>query len=67
MVYKPCSNRTSGATSLNWIFSLFYVTSKSDNFNWVMIAVYGAARDEKKPEFLSEYDCLDLGRKIYWQ
>jgi hypothetical protein len=32
----------------------FYVTSKKDNFKWVLVAVYGAAQDEQKPEFLAE-------------
>jgi exonuclease III len=32
----------------------FYVTSKNDNFKWVLVAVYGAAQDEQKPEFLAE-------------
>jgi hypothetical protein len=32
----------------------FYVSSKSDNFKWVVVAVYGAAQDEQKPEFLAE-------------
>jgi hypothetical protein len=30
------------------------VTSRSNNFRWVLVAVYGAAEDEQKPEFLSE-------------
>lgn len=32
----------------------FYVTSKVDNFKRVLIAVYGAAQDDKKPDFLAE-------------
>jgi exonuclease III len=32
----------------------FYVTSKHDNFKWVLVAVYGAAQDEHKPDFLAE-------------
>jgi hypothetical protein len=32
----------------------FYVTSKADNFKWVLVAVYGAAQDEQKPDFLAE-------------
>jgi hypothetical protein len=31
-----------------------FVTSKLDNFKWVLVAVYGAAQDEQKPEFLAE-------------
>jgi hypothetical protein len=30
------------------------VTSKHDNFKWVLVAVYGAAQDEQKPDFLAE-------------
>jgi hypothetical protein len=32
----------------------FYVTSKSDNFKRALVAVYGAAQDEHKPDFLAE-------------
>jgi hypothetical protein len=32
----------------------FYVTSKSDNFKWALVAVYGAAQDEHKAGFLAE-------------
>jgi hypothetical protein len=32
----------------------FYVTKKSDNFKWVIVAVYGAAQDEHKADFLAE-------------
>jgi hypothetical protein len=27
----------------------FYITSKHDNYKWVLVAVYGAAQDEQKP------------------
>ena len=30
----------------------FRVTSKEDGFNWALVAVYGAAQPELKPEFL---------------
>jgi hypothetical protein len=32
----------------------FYVTSKNDNFKWALLAVYGAAQDEHKADFLAE-------------
>jgi hypothetical protein len=32
----------------------FYVTTRCDNFKWVIVAVYGAAQDEHKAEFLAE-------------
>jgi hypothetical protein len=32
----------------------FYVTSRHDNFKWVLVAVYGAAQEEHKPDFLAE-------------
>jgi hypothetical protein len=32
----------------------FYVTSKLDNFKWALVAVYGAAQDEHKADFLAE-------------
>jgi hypothetical protein len=32
----------------------FYVKSKVDHFRWALVAVYGAAQDEHKPEFLAE-------------
>ena len=32
----------------------FHIISKSDNFEWVLVAVYGAAQEDKKGEFLSE-------------
>jgi hypothetical protein len=30
------------------------LSSKSDNFEWALVAVYGAAQDAHNPEFLSE-------------
>ena len=30
----------------------FRVRSKADGFNWALVAVYGAAQPELKPEFL---------------
>jgi hypothetical protein len=35
-------------------FVKFHVRSKNDGFDWILVPVYGAAQDEKKPEFLSE-------------
>jgi hypothetical protein len=35
-----------------------FVTSKVDHFHWVLVAVYGAAQDEHKPEFLAELVCI---------
>jgi hypothetical protein len=32
----------------------FYVTTRCDNLKWVIVAVYGAAQDEHKAEFLAE-------------
>jgi hypothetical protein len=32
----------------------FYVTSRCDDFKWVIVAVYGAAHDEHKADFLVE-------------
>jgi hypothetical protein len=32
----------------------FHIRSKNDGFDWVLVPVYGAAQDDKKPEFLSE-------------
>jgi hypothetical protein len=32
----------------------FYVESKSDHFRWALVAVYGVAQNEHKPEFLAE-------------
>jgi hypothetical protein len=32
----------------------FFVESKADHFRWALVAVYGAAQDEHKPEFLAE-------------
>jgi hypothetical protein len=32
----------------------FKVRSKIDGFDWILVPVYEAAQDEKKPEFLSE-------------
>jgi hypothetical protein len=33
----------------------FHVRSKSDGFDWILVPVYGAAQDDKKLEFLSEF------------
>jgi hypothetical protein len=32
----------------------FYVTSKSDNLRWALVAVYEAAQDEHKADFLAK-------------
>ena len=32
----------------------FRVRSKEDEFNWALVAVYGAAQPELKPEFLAD-------------
>lgn len=32
----------------------FYITSRVDHFLWALVAVYGAAQDKQKPEFLAE-------------
>lgn len=32
----------------------FRVRSKDDGFNWALVAVYGAAQPELKPEFLAD-------------
>ena len=32
----------------------FHVRSRSDGFSWALVAVYGAAQPELKPDFLSE-------------
>ena len=32
----------------------FHLRSKNDGFLWALVVVYGAAQDEKKPDFLSE-------------
>jgi len=32
----------------------FRVRSKADGFNWALVAVYGAAQPEHKPEFLAD-------------
>ena len=31
-----------------------YLRSKQDGFEWILVSVYGAAQDSRKPEFLSE-------------
>jgi exonuclease III len=31
-----------------------YLRSKHDGFEWILVSVYGAAQDSRKPEFLSE-------------
>jgi hypothetical protein len=38
-----------------------HLVSKSDGFERALIAVYGAAQDTKKPEFLAEFvrSCKD--------
>jgi hypothetical protein len=33
----------------------FYVTSKLDDYKWALVAVYGAAQDEHKADFLAEF------------
>jgi hypothetical protein len=35
----------------------FHVCSRNDGFDWVLVPVYGAAQDEKNPEFLSKLVC----------
>ena len=32
----------------------FWVRSKADGFNWALVAVYGAAQPELKPDFLAD-------------
>ena len=32
----------------------FRVRSKTDGFNWALVAVYGAAQPELKPDFLAD-------------
>jgi hypothetical protein len=32
----------------------FHLKIKRDNFEWAMVAVYGAAQDRHKPSFLAE-------------
>jgi hypothetical protein len=32
----------------------FHVRSRSDGFSWALVAVYGAAQPELKPDFLAE-------------
>ena len=32
----------------------FHVKSKVDGFVWIIVVVYGAAQDAKKPDFLAE-------------
>ena len=32
----------------------FRVRSKADGFNWALVAVYGAAQPELKPDFLAD-------------
>jgi exonuclease III len=32
----------------------FHVRCKHDGFEWILVSVYGAAQDNRKPEFLSE-------------
>jgi hypothetical protein len=32
----------------------FHLAIKSDNFEWSMVSVYGAAQDAQKGEFLAE-------------
>jgi hypothetical protein len=36
----------------------FHLVSKSDNFEWSLVTVYGAAQDAEKGEFLSELVCM---------
>jgi hypothetical protein len=31
-----------------------HLRSKQDGFEWILVSVYGAAQDSRKPEFLSE-------------
>jgi hypothetical protein len=31
-----------------------HLRSKQDGFEWILVSVYGAAEDSRKPEFLSE-------------
>jgi hypothetical protein len=33
---------------------MIHVRSKPDGFEWILVTVYGAAQDRRKPEFLSE-------------
>jgi hypothetical protein len=39
-------------------------TFKYDGFVWVLVPVYEAAQDDKKPEFLSELDCTCHGETL---
>jgi hypothetical protein len=32
----------------------FYLKCKNDGFEWALVAVYGAAQDANKPDFLAE-------------
>jgi hypothetical protein len=32
----------------------FHLKTKRDNFEWALVAVYGAAQDRHKPAFLAE-------------
>jgi hypothetical protein len=39
----------------NGVFCVkFHVRSKDTGFDWVLVPVYGAAQDDKKPDFLAE-------------
>jgi hypothetical protein len=35
----------------------FHLATKSDNFEWSLVVVYGAAQDAQKGEFLAELVC----------
>ena len=36
----------------------FHVKNKQDGFLWALVAVYGAAQDAQKPDFLAELVCI---------
>ena len=45
----------------------FRVRSKVDGFNWVLVAVYGAAQPELKPEFWQTWFVFaDLNNFPFW-
>ena len=41
-----------------------HLTIKTDGFRWALVVVYGAAQDEKKPEFLAEMVRICEGETI---
>jgi hypothetical protein len=36
----------------------FHLVTKSDNFEWSLVVVYGAAQDAQKGEFLAKLVCM---------